>query len=97
MWITSNLLRSTEKQAAGWIGEGGVERRGEFLRDLVWWHCELEQGAREMAARARGNSGGACAFPFIAAGMGKGSGAGERRGAAQRPGRSNGVLCRGGD
>ena len=35
MWITSELLRSTEEQAAGWLGENGVERRGEFLKNLA--------------------------------------------------------------
>ena len=46
------LLGSTES-SGWWIGEKVVlEQRGEFLR-LRWWRCELEQGAREMAARAR--------------------------------------------
>ena len=66
---------------AGGLGKVVFERRGEFLR-LRRWRCEHEQGASGRAAMAKGNSGGALAFPFIAARTR------ERVGAARRPGRA---------
>ena len=51
---TSKLLRSAEEQAVGRIGEGGVERRGEFLRDLGGSALSTKQRNSSKAAMAKG-------------------------------------------